>query len=208
MPAQESKIGAAVPNPDGIRSNLSGDFTAQGVGNLAGGFFGALPVGGSLSPTGVATSAGAQTRWAGIFAGICLATTQLPLHTAILIGVITSLVLYCVKASQSAQLVALRQTEDGGWQTAPVPEQCASNDVTLLHYAGVGLFAEVGPHRRGVAESGGLHQCRRRAELADAARRACHGPRLRRTGRRGRHGQGVDRRAVLASLGDFLAAVI
>ena len=198
--AQAAGISAAVPNPDGSRSNMSGDFTAQGVGNLAGGFFGALPAGGSLSRTGVATSAGAQTRWAGIFAGLWLAvlvlvagsaaeiipmpvigglilviglelvvgrlpdirlvlrvapmsaiamlitfaaTTQLPLHTAILIGVITSLVLYCVKASQSAELVALTQTDDGGWQTAPVPDQCASNEVTVLHYAGVGLFAEV-----------------------------------------------------------------
>jgi SulP family sulfate permease len=198
--AQAAGISAAVPNPDGSRSNMSGDFTAQGVGNLAGGFFGALPAGGSLSRTGVATSAGAQTRWAGIFAGLWLAvlvlvagsaaeiipmpvigglilviglelvvgrlpdirlvlrvapmsaiamlitfaaTTQLPLHTAILIGVITSLVLYCVKASQSAELVALTQTDDGGWQTAPVPDQCASNEVTVLHYSGVGLFAEV-----------------------------------------------------------------
>jgi SulP family sulfate permease len=197
--AQAAGISAAVPNPDGSRSNMSGDFTAQGVGNLAGGFFGALPAGGSLSRTGVATSAGAQTRWAGIFAGIWLAllvliagstaeiipmpvigglifvigfelvagrlpdiklvlrvapisaiamlitfaaTTQLPLHTAILIGVITSLVLYCVKASQSAQLMALQQA-DGGFRVIPVPDQCASNDVTVLHYAGVGLFAEV-----------------------------------------------------------------
>ena len=197
--AQAAGISAAVPNPDGSRSNMSGDFTAQGVGNLAGGFFGALPAGGSLSRTGVATSAGAQTRWAGIFAGIWLAllvlvagstaeiipmpvigglifviglelvmgrlpdiklvlrvaplsaiamlitfaaTTQLPLHTAILIGVITSLVLYCVKASQSAQLMALQQA-DGGFRVVPVPDQCASNDVTVLHYAGVGLFAEV-----------------------------------------------------------------
>ncbi len=197
--AQAAGISAAVPNPDGSRSNMSGDFTAQGVGNLAGGFFGALPAGGSLSRTGVATSAGAQTRWAGIFAGIWLAllvliagstaeiipmpvigglifviglelvmgrlpdiklvlrvaplsaiamlitfaaTTQLPLHTAILIGVITSLVLYCVKASQSAQLMALQQA-DGGFRVIPVPDRCASNDVTVLHYAGVGLFAEV-----------------------------------------------------------------
>ncbi len=71
------------------------------------------------------------------------ATTQLPLHTAILIGVITSLVLYCAKAAESAQLMALTPDPDGGWQQAPVPEQCASNDVTVLHYAGVGLFAEV-----------------------------------------------------------------
>ncbi|MFN6550051.1 SulP family inorganic anion transporter [Mycolicibacterium septicum] len=198
--AQAAGISAAVPNPDGSRTNMNGDFLAQGAANVAGGLFGALPAGGSLSRTGVATSAGAQTRWAGIFAGIWLAllvliagsaaeiipmpvigglilvigaelivgrlpdiklvlrvaplsavamlvtfaaTTQLPLHTAIVIGVITSLVLYCAKAAETAQLVALTSAPDGGWQQAPVPERCASNDVTVLHYAGVGLFAEV-----------------------------------------------------------------
>src|SRR6185312_14668279 len=157
--------------------STSGDFVAQGAANLAGGFFGALPTGGSLSRTGVAVSAGAQTRWAGIFAGVWLAvlvvvagslaelipmpvigglilvigaelvagrlpditlvvrtaplsvvamvitfvaTTELPLHQAILIGAITSLVLYCVKASQSARLMALVPA-DGDWEIAPVP---------------------------------------------------------------------------------------
>jgi SulP family sulfate permease len=71
------------------------------------------------------------------------ATTQLPLHTAILIGVITSLILYCVKATQSAQLMALEQADDGDFRIVPVPEECPSNEVTVLHYAGVGLFAEV-----------------------------------------------------------------
>ncbi|NKZ15296.1 SulP family inorganic anion transporter [Mycolicibacterium septicum DSM 44393] len=198
--AQAAGISAAVPNPDGSRTNMNGDFLAQGAANVAGGLFGALPAGGSLSRTGVATSAGAQTRWAGIFAGLWLAllvlvagsaaeiipmpvigglilvigaelivgrlpdiklvlrvaplsavamlvtfaaTTQLPLHTAIVIGVITSLVLYCAKVAETAQLVALTPAPDGGWQQAPVPERCASNDVTVLHYAGVGLFAEV-----------------------------------------------------------------
>jgi SulP family sulfate permease len=198
--AQAAGISAAVPNPDGSRSNTSRDFSAQGLANLAGGFFGGLPTGGSLSRTGVAVSAGAQTRWAAIFAGIWLtvlvvlagslaelipmpligglmlvigaelvagrwadvmlvlrtaplsalamlitfvATTELPLHQAILIGAITSLVLYCVKASQSARLVALRPSPDGGWDRADVPDTCPSNEVTVLHYAGVGLFAEV-----------------------------------------------------------------
>ncbi|OMC35107.1 transporter [Mycobacterium sp. GA-1841] len=198
--AQAAGISAAVPNPDGSRTNMNGDFLAQGAANVAGGMFGALPAGGSLSRTGVATSAGAQTRWAGIFAGIWLAvlvlvagsaaeiipmavigglilvigaelvvgrlpdiklvlrvaplsalamlvtfaaTTQLPLHTAILIGVITSLVLYCAKAAETAQLVALTPSPDGGWQEGPVPQRCAGDDVTVLHYAGVGLFAEV-----------------------------------------------------------------
>ncbi|MDG5486138.1 SulP family inorganic anion transporter [Mycolicibacterium gadium] len=197
--AQAAGISAAVPNPDGRRPSTNGDFVAQGAANLMGGFFGALPTGGSLSRTGVAVSAGAQTRWTGIFAGIWLAalvlvagslaelipmpvigglilviglelvmgrrddivlvlrtaplsavamlitfaaTTQLPLHTAILIGAITSLVLYCVKAAQSAQLIALRPVGDG-WERAPVPAALPNNEVTVLHYAGVGLFAEV-----------------------------------------------------------------
>jgi SulP family sulfate permease len=71
--AQAAGIAAAVPNPDGRRSSASGDFLAQGLANLAGGWFQALPVGGSLSRTGVATSAGARSRWAGIFAGLWLA---------------------------------------------------------------------------------------------------------------------------------------
>ncbi|GAA5035032.1 SulP family inorganic anion transporter [Microbacterium fluvii] len=75
--AQAAGIGAAVPNPDGTRSDTSKDFSAQGVANIAGGFFGALPTGGSLSRTGVATSAGAQTRWSGIFAGVWLAVIVL-----------------------------------------------------------------------------------------------------------------------------------
>ncbi len=59
---------------------------AQGAANLAGGFFGALPIGGSLSRTGVAVSAGAQTRWAGIFAGIWLPPwSWLPVRLAELI---------------------------------------------------------------------------------------------------------------------------
>ncbi|MDV3127571.1 SulP family inorganic anion transporter [Mycobacterium sp. 21AC1] len=198
--AQAAGISASVPNPDGRRASTSGDFVAQGAANVAGGLFGALPTGGSLSRTGVAVSAGAQTRWAGIFAGgwllalvllagsvaelipmpvigglilvigaelvtgrwadiklvlrtapmsavamliTFLATTQLPLHTAILIGALTSLILYCVKAAQSAKLVALTAAADGGWNRAPVPASCPSNEVTVLHYAGVGLFAEV-----------------------------------------------------------------
>src|SRR5262249_6159226 len=70
--AQAAGISAAVPNPDGTRPDSSRDFLAQGVANVAGGFLQAMPVGGSLSRTGVAVSAGATTRWAGIVAGISL----------------------------------------------------------------------------------------------------------------------------------------
>jgi SulP family sulfate permease len=71
--AQAAGIAAAVPNPDGTRPSPSADFTAQGLANIAGGFFRALPAGGSLSRTGVASSAGARTRWCGVFAAAWLA---------------------------------------------------------------------------------------------------------------------------------------
>ncbi|QBR91495.1 SulP family inorganic anion transporter [Nocardioides euryhalodurans] len=75
--AQAAGIGAAVSNPDGSRPDASTDFRAQGLANVAGGLFSALPTGGSLSRTGVGTSAGARTRWSGIFAGVWLAVIVL-----------------------------------------------------------------------------------------------------------------------------------
>jgi SulP family sulfate permease len=201
--AQAAGIAAAVPNPDGSRADASRDFLAQGLANLAGGWFQALPVGGSLSRTGVATSAGARTRWTGIFAGLWLAlivllfgsaaevipmpviggliivigaeillgreadirlvlrtaplpavamvvtflaTTGLPLQDAIFLGAGLSLILFCVAASQQSNLVALvpaAADHPGRWRIVPVPESVPSNAVTVLHYAGTGLFAEL-----------------------------------------------------------------
>ncbi|MFW0787760.1 SulP family inorganic anion transporter [Gordonia sp. CPCC 206044] len=197
--AQAAGISAAVPNPDKSRPSASGDFSAQGAANIVGGFFGSLPTGGSLSRTGVAVSAGAQTRWAGIFAGAWLvvavlllgsvaeiipmaviggllfvigfeliegrwadivlvlrtarlsavamiatfvATTQFPLQDAILAGAAISLVLYCVQAARSARLTALVPDDDGWHVTAP-PKTLPTNDITVLNYSGVALFAEV-----------------------------------------------------------------
>lgn len=94
--AQAAGISAAVANPDGSRADASKDFTAQGLANIGGGLFGALPTGGSLSRTGVGTSAGAQTRWSGIFAGIWLAVIVLlvgPLAGYIPMAVIGGLML-------------------------------------------------------------------------------------------------------------------
>ncbi|TYL46056.1 SulP family inorganic anion transporter [Nocardioides sp. BGMRC 2183] len=198
--AQAAGIGAAVPNPDGSRTNISGDFAAQGVANIAGGFFRALPTGGSLSRTGVATSAGARTRWTGVFAGLFLAllvvlagsvaeqipmpvigglilviggelifgrapdiglvlrtgllpslamvatfiaTTQLPLQQAILLGAGISLLLFCVNAQRHARLRALVRQPDGRWRSEPVPSRLESSSVTVLNYEGVSLFAEI-----------------------------------------------------------------
>lgn len=84
--AQAAGVGSAVPNPDGSKPDTSTDFTAQGLANLAGGFFGALPTGGSRSRTGVNSGAGATTRWAGVFAGLHPATRDYLVRTQPLTG--------------------------------------------------------------------------------------------------------------------------
>lgn len=70
--AQATGIAPSMPNPDGTRSDVDGDFRSQGYANLVGGLFQAMPSGGSLSHTGVAVSAGARTRWAGVVSGVFL----------------------------------------------------------------------------------------------------------------------------------------
>ncbi|WP_206184988.1 SulP family inorganic anion transporter [Thermoactinospora rubra] len=199
--AQAAGIGAAVPNPDGSRSSMSGDFVAQGAANLAGGLFQALPTGGSLSRTGVATGSGARTRWSGVFAGlwlalivvVCgslteyipmavigglvlviggelivgrladirlvlhtswmpaaamivtfLATTQLPLQQAIILGAVLSLLLFCARVAKQSGLVRLVRSDDGYWRAEEVPESAAPGEVVVLQYMGTSFFAELG----------------------------------------------------------------
>ena len=70
--AQGAGISTAVPNPDGSKSSQSRDFVGEGLGNLAGSFFQSMATGGSLSRTGVSVSAGANSRWGGVLAGLWL----------------------------------------------------------------------------------------------------------------------------------------
>jgi len=70
---QAAGISQTIPNPDGEYPNPSGDFTGQGVANIAAGFFRGLPLGGSLGGTGIVISAGAKSRWANVFMGLLVA---------------------------------------------------------------------------------------------------------------------------------------
>jgi SulP family sulfate permease len=70
---QGAGVSQSVPNPDGARRSTSRDFTAQGAANVASGLVGGLPVGGSLSATALNVIYGAQSRWAVVFAGVCMA---------------------------------------------------------------------------------------------------------------------------------------
>lgn len=198
--AQAAGVAPSMPNPDGTRSNMNADFVSQGVANIGGGLFQALPAGGSLSRTGVANSVGARTRWAGVISGVFLAvvvltcaglaeripmpvigglimvvggelifgkfkdiglvwntsklstaamiatfiaTTQLPLQQAIVIGALLSLLLFCVQATHGTELSALARGADGTWTVAEVPPTLPSNQVTVINYDGSSFFAEL-----------------------------------------------------------------
>lgn len=198
--AQAAGISPSMPNPDGSRSDVDADFRSQGYANVLGGLFQALPSGGSMSRTGVAVSAGARTRWAGVISGVFLAlvvlvcgslaeripmpvigglilvvggeliwgkrrdialvlrtswmssaamiltflaTTQLPLQQAIVIGAVLSLLLYCAQAARQAKLIALTRAPDGAWHTGTPPKRLPAGEVTVLDYAGTSFFAEL-----------------------------------------------------------------
>ena len=74
---QGAGVSQTFPNPDGKFSDVSRDFFGQGAANLAAGFFGGIPAGGSSSGTALMVSAGARSRWANIFGGIAVAMVVL-----------------------------------------------------------------------------------------------------------------------------------
>jgi SulP family sulfate permease len=69
---QAAGVSKTVPNPDGKFSDISRDFTGQGLANLSAGVFQGLPIGGTMSETAVNVSAGARSRWANVFSGLMI----------------------------------------------------------------------------------------------------------------------------------------
>lgn len=118
--AQAAGISAAVPNPDGSRTDASRDFLAQGIANLGGGLTQALPTGGSLSRTGVAVSGGSRTRMAGVFAGVSMALIVLLFGHAVaqipmaVIGGLMIIVALEILMGRKQDIMLV-------WRTSPLP---------------------------------------------------------------------------------------
>ncbi len=74
---QGAGVSQSYVNPDGSYPNPSRDFIAQGAANVAAGFFQGMPVGGSVSATGIVINAGGRGRLANIFAGVIIALITL-----------------------------------------------------------------------------------------------------------------------------------
>jgi sulfate permease, SulP family len=67
---QGAGVSQTVENPDGSRTDASRDMVAQGVANAASGLLSGIPAGGSVGQTALNISVGAQSRWAGVLAGV------------------------------------------------------------------------------------------------------------------------------------------
>jgi len=70
---QGAGVSQGTPNPDGKYPNVSRDFLGQGAANIATGFVGGVPAGGSISGTALIMGAGAKSRWTNIFGGLFVA---------------------------------------------------------------------------------------------------------------------------------------
>jgi SulP family sulfate permease len=67
---QGAGVSQTVENPDGSRIDPSRDMVAQGVANAASGLLSGIPAGGSVGQTALNVNVGAQSRWAGVLAGV------------------------------------------------------------------------------------------------------------------------------------------
>jgi len=74
---QGAGVSQGTPNPDGKYPNVSRDFLGQGAANVATGFVGGIPAGGSISGTALIMSAGAKSRWTNIFGELFVAVIVL-----------------------------------------------------------------------------------------------------------------------------------
>jgi SulP family sulfate permease len=195
---QAAGVGAAYPNTDGTRNDVTRDFYAQGGSNVASGLVGGIPVGGSVGQTAFNVMAGGRTRWAVIISGLWMlvfvvalgpllsqvpipalagllilagfgslkpkglarswqtskssgaaalvtmvATLLVPIHIAVLIGVILSLLLVGINSSSSTHVVALEPVAPGRWRRAEVPTVLTPGRVTVLDIEGAGAFTSV-----------------------------------------------------------------
>lgn len=74
---QGAGVTAGFPNADGTFPDNSQDFVGQGAGNVVSGLFQGMPVGGSMSASSLAVTAGAKSRTATLIAGLVMAVVIL-----------------------------------------------------------------------------------------------------------------------------------
>jgi SulP family sulfate permease len=134
---QGASVSENSPNPDGSYGDPSRDFIGQGMANVVGGLFQALPVGGSLGGTALTISSGGHSRWANIIAGLLVAVATLALAGLVsrlpLAALAGLLLLAGMRAIDRARVMLVLRT---GWAAAAVMLVTLAATLTLpLHFA-------------------------------------------------------------------------
>ena len=122
--ADSASIARVFANEDRQRWNPSREFLSQGMANIAAGFVGGLPVGGSFARSSVNRFSGARSRWSGLIAGLVVlaflpfAYVLAPLPQAILSGIVIAAIwpLFRVKELMSLWAISGPQAVVG-WGT-------------------------------------------------------------------------------------------
>ncbi|UYM04998.1 SulP family inorganic anion transporter [Solicola gregarius] len=141
---QGAAVSSGVPNPDGRPADASRDFIGQGAGNVVAGLFQGMPVGGSMSASGLAQSAGARSRMALFAAGVVMAVVIVALggvvgHVA-MPALAALLIVVGIATIKPSQVMSVVRT--GPLQTTVLVVTLVMTLVIPLQYAvlaGVGL---------------------------------------------------------------------
>jgi len=162
---QGAGVSASFPRPDGTQADASGDFVGQGAANIAAGALQGMPVGGSMSASSLAVTAGAKSRLAVLIAGRTIKPAQIatvlrtgsiqqtvllvtfvltmiiPLQFAVLIGVGTSMMLYVIRQSNQISLQRLRIDDERHVIDDEPSEELPADTVVVLEPVGSLFFA-------------------------------------------------------------------
>ena len=98
---------------------------------------------GSLKPRALARTWQTSKSSAAAALLTMIATLLVPIHIAVLTGVILSLLLVGINSSTTTHIVALEPIAPGRWRRGPVPTELAPGQVTVLDIEGSGTFASV-----------------------------------------------------------------
>ena len=141
---QGAAVAGGVPNADGRPADASRNFVGQGVGSIVAGVFRGMPVGGSMSASGLLVAAGARTRLALFIAAAVMALVILVASEVVslvampaLAGLLT---VVGIQAIKPARIVSVVKT--GALQTTVMVVTFGLTLVVPLQFAvliGVGL---------------------------------------------------------------------
>lgn len=141
---QGAAVSAGVPNTDGKPVDASRDFIGQGVGNLVAGLFRGMPVGGSMSASGLYASAGARTRFGLIIGAIVMTLVVLfasaPVSMVAMPSLAALLIVVGYETIKPAQIRSIAGT--GAFQTSVMAVTFVLTLIVPLQFAviiGVGV---------------------------------------------------------------------